>query len=115
MSTHIFEDIPAPRTAVYVDHDNTSFSYSAETFRCGRFLFQYQGRDTDAVAFYRRVMVAPPYSWKLLHQDARAAGSTTLVFAKNEDRCSVDIDSIPKPSAARRHNVAITIRVNYRR
>jgi len=115
MSADIFEDIPAPRTAVYVDHDNTSFSYRTETFRCGRFLFEYQGSDANVVDFYKRVMSAPPYSWKLLKEDSAAAGSTTLIFAKNDDRCMVDVDSVPKPSAARQHNVEITIRVNYRR
>jgi len=115
LSTRIFEDVPAPRGVTYLEANFESFSYQTPTFRCGRFLFDWQGAETDAVRFYRDTMASPPYNWTFAGEDRVEEGSTRLTFVKGEDRCTVDIDRVPKPGAEKRNNLNIAVRVNYRR
>jgi hypothetical protein len=115
LSTTIFEDVLAPRGATYLDADGQSFAYRRPTFRCGRFTFDWQGPETDAVRFYKERMTAPPYSWSFTGEDGAQSGSTRLHFAKGDDRCMVDIDRIPKPGVEKRDNLSIVVRVNYRK
>lgn len=107
-STDIFEDVPAPRTAIYRDAAHESFSYRTATHRCGRFRYDYTGSQSDAIEFFRQTMTAPPYSWAIESDEAPVDGSASLVFRKGDDRCTVDID---------RHadGVRILVRVNYLR
>ena len=115
LSTTIFEDVLAPRGATYLDADGRSFGYRRPTFRCGRFAFDWQGPEADAIRFYKERMVAPPYSWTFSGEDGAQSGSTRLHFVKGDDRCAVDIDRIPKPGIDKRDNLSIVIRVNYRK
>lgn len=115
LSTTIFEDVLAPRGATYLDADGESFAYRRPTFRCGRFAFDWQGPEADAVRFYKERMTAPPYSWTFTGEDGAQSGSTRLHFVKGDDRCMVDIDRIPKPGIEKRDNLSIMVRVNYRK
>jgi hypothetical protein len=115
LSTSIFEDIIAPRGAAYLQADGKSFSYRRPTFRCGRFSFDWQGAEADAVRFYKERMVAPPYSWAFAGDEGAQSGSTRLFFVKGDDRCTVDIDRIPKPGMDMENNLSIVVRVNYRK
>jgi len=115
LSPDIFEDIPAPKSARYIYRQHESFSYRSKTFRCGKFLYEYQGDVDDAVRFFKDTMGNPPYSWTLADEVAPGSGSTTLVFTKNTDRCTVDIDRVPRPELKRQKNVEIKVRVNYRK
>ena len=115
LSTRIFEDIPAPRGVTYLEANFESFSYQTPTFRCGRFLFDWQGSEADAIRFYRETMTTPPYSWTFAGEDRVEEGSARLTFVKGEDRCTVDIDRIPKPGVAKQNNLTLAVRVNYRR
>jgi hypothetical protein len=113
LSTDIFEDVPAPRGAVYVDGRHESFSYRARTFRCGLFHYEWNDAETYLVRFYKETMVAPPYSWAFAGEEAQREGSTRLSFSKGDDRCTVDVDRVPKPGAEGRIN--LVVRVNYRK
>jgi hypothetical protein len=113
LSTDVFEDIPAPRGARYIYKKNESFSYRSPSFRCGRFLYDLHGSDAPVVRFYRDTMTAPPYNWTLTGEDRRDAGSTRLVFVKEDDRCEVDVDFVPKTPLDRPENVTVQVRVNY--
>ncbi len=115
LSTTIFEDVPAPRGAICLDADGESFAYRRPTFRCGRFAFDWQGPEADAVRFYKDRMTAPPYGWTFAGEDGAQSGSTRLHFVKGDDRCMVDIDRIPKPGVDKRNNLSIVVRVNYRK
>jgi hypothetical protein len=115
LSTTIFEDVLAPRGATYLDAGGQSFAYRRPTFRCGRFAFDWQGPEADAIRFYKERMTAPPYSWAFTGEDGAQSGSTRLHFAKGGDRCTVDIDRIPKPGIEKRNNLAIVVRVNTRK
>ena len=114
LSADMFEDIPAPESAVYVTRNNQSFSYRSSTFRCGKFVYEYQGSAEDVTRFYSETMANPPYSWTLASTESPGSGSTTLVFTKNDDRCTVDIDRVRRPNIDRKNNIAIRVRVNYR-
>ena len=111
----IFEDLPVPKGAVYIHRNHESFSYRGETFRCGKFLFEYQGDHAATVAFFRDTMTRPPYSWTLEQEDTAGQGTATLVFRKGDDRCTIDIDYVPSPSIEKPNNQRILIRLNYRR
>ncbi|MGH7162327.1 MAG: hypothetical protein ACREID_02500 [Planctomycetota bacterium] len=114
LSTDIFEDIPAPREASYRDAEGESFSYRCKSWRCGRFVYDLRGKEADATRFYRETMASPPYSWTLMEQQGEEAGSSRLVFAKNDDRCTVDIDRyVVGPQG--NDSVVIRVRVNYSR
>jgi hypothetical protein len=115
LSTTIFEDVLAPRGATYLHAAGESFSYRRPTFRCGRFAFDWQGAEADAVRFYKERMTAPPYSWTFAGEEGAQSGSSRLTFVKGEDRCTVDIDRIPKPGIAKQNNLSIVVRVNYRK
>jgi hypothetical protein len=115
LSTTIFEDVLAPRGATYLDADGRSFAYRRPTFRCGRFAFDWQGAESDAVRFYKERMTAPPYGWAFSGEDGAESGSTRLHFVKGDDQCVVDIDRIPRPGIEGRDNLAIVVRVNYRK
>jgi hypothetical protein len=115
LSTTIFEDVVAPRGASYLQADGKSFAYRRPTFRCGRFAFDWQGAEADAVRFYKERMVAPPYSWTFAGDEGAQSGSTRLFFVKGDDRCIVDIDHIPKPGIDMQDNLSIVVRVNYRK
>ncbi|MHC4547928.1 MAG: hypothetical protein ACYTEZ_04055 [Planctomycetota bacterium] len=111
LHTDVFEDIPAPREARYRNANMESFSYRSQSFRCGKFIFDYQGSDADVVRFFKETMTAPPYSWTLTDEDRVQAGSTGLVFVKGEDRCTVEVDVVPQAAYVR--HVRIQVRVNY--
>jgi hypothetical protein len=115
LSTTIFEDVLAPRGATYLHAEGESFSYRRPTFRCGRFSFDWQGAETDAVRFYKERMTAPPYSWTFAGEEGADSGSSRLLFVKGDDRCMVDIDRIPKPGINKQNNLSIVVRVNYRK
>ena len=115
LSADMFEDIPAPKSATYVSRNNESFSYRSSTFRCGKFVYEYQGTVEQAVRFYTETMGNPPYSWTLASTESPGSGSTTLVFTKNDDRCTVDIDRVPRPNIEKKNNIEIRVRVNYRK
>jgi hypothetical protein len=114
-SSDIFEDIPAPRTAVYREEAAESFSYRTPTHRCGRFRYDYQGSQSETVDFFRQTMTTPPYSWALVSEEAPAEGSSHLVFKKGEDRCTVDVDRREPKHGSDGENVWILVRVNYLR
>jgi hypothetical protein len=115
LSTTIFEDVVAPRGATYLQAAGKSFAYRRPTFRCGRFAFDWQGAEADAVRFYKERMVAPPYSWNFAGDEGAKSGSTRLFFVKGDDRCVVDIDRVPKPGIDMQDNLSIVVRVNYRK
>ena len=69
LSSKIFEDVITPRGATYLVADGRSFSYEQPTFRCGRFAFDWQGPEADAIRFYKERMTAPPYSWAFTGED----------------------------------------------
>lgn len=115
LSTQPFEDVIAPRGATYVQANGKSFAYRRPTFRCGRFSWDWRGAEADAVRFYKERMVAPPYSWTFAGDEGAQSGSTRLFFVKGDDRCSVDIDRIPKPGVDMEKNLSIIVRVNYRK
>jgi hypothetical protein len=115
LSATIFEDVLAPRGATYRQANGESFSHRTPTFRCGRFSFDWQGPEADAIRFYKERMTAPPYSWTFAGDQGAESGSTRLHFVKGEDRCTVDIDHIPRPGIDMQDNLAIVVRVNYRR
>lgn len=114
LSTTIFEDVVAPRGATYLHANGKSFAYRRPTFRCGRFVFDWQGAEADAVRLYKERMVAPPYSWTFAGDEGQS-GSVRLFFVKGDDRCIVDIDRIPKPGIGMENNLSIVVRVNYRK
>jgi hypothetical protein len=113
LGNDVFEDIPAPKDARYRDAKGESFSYRSQTFRCAKFIYDFVGSDAGVVQFYKETMGAPPYSWTLTKEDRTAAGATTLVFVKNQDTCTVDVDRVPRPT--QRNHVRIQVRVNSRR
>ncbi|MHC4134504.1 MAG: hypothetical protein ACYS0K_05930 [Planctomycetota bacterium] len=113
LNTDVFEDIPAHKDARYRDGKGESFSYRSQTFRCGKFIYDYIGSDATVVQFYKETMGAPPYSWTLTHEDRTTTGSTTLQFVKNQDTCTVDVDRVPR--STQRLHVRIQVRVNSRR
>lgn len=115
LSTNPFEDVIAPRGATYLHANGESYAYRRPTFRCGRFAFDWQGPEADAVRFYKDRMTAPPYSWTFSGDEGAQSGSTRLYFVKGDDRCSVDIDRIPKPGIDKQNNLSIVIRVNCHR
>jgi len=115
LSTQPFEDVIAPRGATYVTANGRSFAYRKPTFRCGRFVWDWQGAEAEAVRFYKDRMTAPPYSWTFAGEEGAESGSTRLFFVKGPDRCIVDIDHIPRPGIGMETNLSIAVRVNYRK
>jgi hypothetical protein len=113
LSTDVFEDIPAPKDARYRDAKGESFSYRSQTFRCGKFIYDFVGSDAAVVQFYKETMGAPPYSWTLTKEDRAGEGTTTLLFVKNQDTCTVDVDRVPL--STQKLHVRIQVRVNTRR
>lgn len=113
LTSDVFEDIPAPKDARYRDVQGESFSYRSQTFRCAKFIYDYVGPDATVVQFYKETMGAPPYSWTLTNEDRTNEGATTLLFVKNQDTCTVDVDRVPR-STQKKH-VRIQVRVNSRR
>jgi hypothetical protein len=111
-STEIFEDIPAPATARVQTDDAVSFAYHSESFRCAKYVYSFEGRIDDAVAFFHEVMVKPPYSWKLGEQADLPAGHARMDFRKGEEYCTVDLRRMENRSD-QTPLVLITIRVNY--
>jgi hypothetical protein len=112
LNPDIFEDLPAPKDAVYRDADNESFSYRGGSFRCGRFVYDFKGSQEEATAFFKETMTTPPYNWTLAGEDQPAAGTVTLVFTKNEDRCTVDVDRLAS-GARGKDQVVIIVQVNH--
>jgi len=103
-----FDDIPVPRDATYRAARAESFCYHTETFRCGRFLYDYPGDLGEARGYFLRTMVLPPYSWTLLGEET-AKTSVSLVFSKNDERCRVDLTR-PRPAP---DGTVILVRLNY--
>jgi hypothetical protein len=58
-------------------------------------------------------MARAPFSWELNDATGTAEGSTTLVFTKNDERCTVDIDRVPRPET-KEQDVLILVRLNYK-
>jgi hypothetical protein len=113
LSHDVFEDIPAPKDARYREVDGESFSYRSQTFRCGKFIYDYVGSDATVVQFYKETMGAPPYSWTLTKEVRPGEGSSTLQFVKNQDTCTVAVDRVPR--STQKLHVRIQVRVNTRR
>jgi hypothetical protein len=113
LHSDVFEDVPAPKAARYRDAKGESFSYRSQTFRCGKFLYDYIGSDAAVVQFYKETMGAPPYSWTLTDEDRTSEGSTSLQFVKNQDTCTVDVDRVPR--STQKLHLRIQVRVNSRR
>ena len=88
------EDIPAPAAARYRDQGAESFSYRAASFRCGKFVYDFEGTVEEAATFYKEVMTAPPYFWVLVADQTVVMNSRHLIFKKNNDRCTVGIDRV---------------------
>jgi len=114
LSTEIFEDIPAPKDAVFRDRDSQSFSFRSKAFRCARFVYDAWSSHADTVRFFRENMIQPPYSWTLVRESPEREGSTRLVFAKGEDECVVDVDRLLHKTA-QGSGVVIRVFVNYNR
>jgi hypothetical protein len=112
LGSDVFEDIPAPKRAIYITRDNESFSYRSRTFRCGRFVYEFQGDQQEVARFYRETMAAPPYSWTFESEDGTGAGSTRLLFRKQDDECRVDVNHVPKLGVERPDNISIIVRLN---
>ncbi len=108
VQTEIFDDVPAPKTAIFRARDAESFSFRTSGFRCGRFVYDYDDSEEDAVRFYKATMTRPPYSWKLTKEERDVEGSARLTFVKNDDRCTVNVARI-------RGSTVLTVRVNYRK
>lgn len=113
LSHDVFEDVPAPKDAHYRETKGESFSYRSQTFRCGKFIYDFVGSDASVVQFYKETMGAPPYSWTLTREERTAEGSTALQFVKNQDTCTVDVDRVPR--STQKLHVRIQVRVNTRR
>ncbi len=111
LDSDIFEDVPAPREAVYRHHRAESFSWSGSSFRCGRFQFDYPGRHEDAVRFFNETMTRPPYSWDLVKSTQEREGSARLEFRKGDDLCVVDVDYVHRHESIGA-SVNILVRVN---
>ena len=108
VQTEIFDDVPAPKTAVYRDRGAESFSFRTNAFRCGRFVYDYDESEENAVRFFKATMTRPPFSWKLTKEEREVEGSARLTFVKNDDRCTVNVQRI-------RGSTVLTVRVNYRK
>ena len=108
-----FEDIPVPRGATYRNSNEQSYSYRSENFRCGRFRYRYDGSVQDATTFFRTTMVRAPYNWALNEDDRVPKGSTRLVFTKDDERCTIDVDYVPGTREAHIPKVFILVRLNY--
>lgn len=107
LTSEPFEDLPAPRAAIYRDADSQSFAMRSQSFRCGRFLYDYPGPDADAVRFFKETMTQVPFGWTFEGEERAGEGSTRLKFTKRGDRCSIDVDRVPF-----RQMVTLDIRVN---
>jgi len=111
-STEIFEDIPAPATARVQTDNAVSFAYHSESFRCAKYVYKFEGKVDEAVAFFHEVMVKPPYSWQLGTESEMPADHARMDFRKGEEYCTVDIRK--QASGSGQAPLAlITIRVNY--
>jgi len=108
-----FEDIPVPRGATYRNSGERSYSYRSRNFRCGRFRYHYNESVQDATEFFRTTMVRPPYNWALDEDDRVPKGSTRLVFTKDDERCTIDVDYIPGTRKDHLPTVFIVVRLNY--
>ena len=108
IQTEIFDDVPAPKTAIYRDRGAESFSFRTTGFRCGRFVYDYDDSEESAVRFFKATMTRPPYSWKLTNEERDEEGAARLTFVKNDDRCTVNVLRI-------RGSIVLTVRVNYRK
>ena len=110
-----FEDLPAPKDSVYRDRQRESFSYSSESFRCGKFLYDYEATPEETVAFFKQTMTKPPYGWKIEDERWRPDdGIANLTLLKNSDRCTIEVRRV-KVARDARPKVAIEVRVNYTR
>ena len=104
LTDKIFEDLPAPATAAF--EPAGSFSFQGSAYRCGRFFYSFNGSVEECVQFYRGTMTQPPYSWTLTEETSAGPDTLHMVFAKGEDRCTLDLDRLPT-------TVRIIARVNY--
>ncbi len=109
-----FEDIPVPRGATYRNSKELSYSYRTEHFRCGQFHYHYDGTVEAAERFFRDTMVRAPYNWKLVAEDSTSSGSMRLVFTKDYERCTVDVDYVPGTRRDNIPTVLILLRLNYK-
>ena len=104
LTDKIFEDLPAPATASF--EPAGSFSFQGSAYRCGRFFYSFNGSVEECVQFYKGTMTQPPYSWTLTEETSPGSDTLHMVFAKGEDRCTLDLDQLPNA-------VRIIARVNY--
>ncbi len=107
------EDIPVPRNATYRNENQRSYSYRSKNFRCGQLHYRFNGPVEEAARFFRNTMVRAPYNWKLDADDSVASGSTRLVFTKDDERCTIDVDHVPGTSKDDLA-VSILVRLNYK-
>lgn len=91
LRTDQFDDIPVPGNATYRSERAESYSYRTETFRCGRFVYDYPRSAEQARDYFSSAMVRPPYSWALAAENTAENGAFRLVFTKNDERCTVDL------------------------
>jgi len=87
LSGDTFDDVPAPESAVFRTAAGESFAFQSSGFRCGRFVFDYPGADTEAILFFKETMQRPPFSWKLTNEQREVEGSTRLTLVKGGDTC----------------------------
>ena len=114
LRTAQFEDIPVPRGSTYRTSKERSYSYRSENFRCGQFHYDYDGTVEAAERFFRDTMVRAPYNWKLDAEDSTSSGSVRLVFTKDDERCTVDVDYVPGTRRDHLPTVFILLRLNYK-
>ena len=112
LRTDQFDDIPVPSGAAYRISGAESYCYRTETFRCGRFVYDYPGRPEQARDYFTSAMVRPPYSWGLTEDKKAGNGAFRLVFTKNDERCTVDLTGAADDSTDDGGASVIHVRLN---
>ena len=114
LTTDVFDDIPAPRTARVKTDEARSFSHeqTSGAHRCAQYVYQYVGESEEAVAFFEQTMSRPPYSWELVKIAELTAGHDQLTYRKGDETCVVDIRTTESKDDEG-DDITITIRVNY--
>ena len=107
-----FEDLPAPKDALYQTAKDESYAYRGKGFRWGQFVYLYDAELEQAVDFYKTVPTQPPYSWALGGVSYRDSLKTAILeMNKNEDRCRIEIRRI-SPDKAETTRLRIVVRLN---
>jgi len=107
-----FEDLPAPKDALYQTAKDESYAYRGKGFRWGQFVYLYDAELEQAVGFYKEVPTQPPYSWTLGGVSYQDSLKTAIIqMSKNEDRCRIEIRRIT-PENAEATRLKIVVRLN---